>query len=64
MKPVKAVCDETFDGYMRAMATCSIRPCTCPSFSDSSTRLYRLKQMVKDYKVEGIVYHVLRGCLV
>lgn len=59
-----AVCDETFDGYMRAMATRSIRPCTCPSFSDSSTRLYRLKQMVKDYKVDGIVYHVLRGCLV
>lgn len=59
-----AVCDETFDGYMRAMATRSIRPCTCPSFSDSSTRLYRLKQMVKDYKVEGVVYHVLRGCLV
>lgn len=59
-----AVCDETFDGYMRAMATRSILPCTCPSFSDSSTRLYRLKQMVKDYKVEGVVYHVLRGCLV
>lgn len=59
-----AVCDQSFDGYMRAMATRSIRPCTCPTFLDSSTRIYRLKQMVRDHQVEGIVYHVLRGCLV
>ena len=59
-----AVWDHSFDGYIRAMATRSIRPCTCPTFFDSSTRIYRLKQMVKDHQVEGIVYHVLRGCLV
>ena len=59
-----AVWDQSFDGYMRAMATRSIRPCTCPTFWDSSTRIYRLKQMIKDHQVEGIVYHVLRGCLV
>ena len=59
-----AVCDQSFDGYMRAMATRSIRPCTCPTFLDSSTRIFRLKQMIKDNQVEGIVYHVLRGCLV
>ena len=59
-----AVWDHSFDGYIRAMATRSIRPCTCPTFFDSSTRIYRLKQMVKDHQVEGIVYHVPRGCLV
>ena len=59
-----AVWDRSFDGYIRAMATRSIRPCTCPTFWDSSTRIYRLKQMVKDHQVEGVVYHVLRGCLV
>ena len=59
-----AVSDRTFDGYMRAMAVRSIRPCTCPTFLDSSTRIYRLKQMIKDNQVEGVVYHVLRGCLV
>ena len=59
-----AVCDQSFDGYIRAMATRSIRPCSCPTFLDSSTRIYRLKQMIKDHQVEGIVYHVLRGCLV
>lgn len=59
-----AVWDHSFDGYMRAMATRSIRPCTCPTFWDSTTRIYRLKQMIKDHQVDGIVYHVLRGCLV
>lgn len=29
-----AVCDQSFDGYMRAMAIRSIRPCTCPTFQD------------------------------
>lgn len=59
-----AVNDMSFDGIMRAMANRSIRPCTCPTFLDSSTRIYRLKQMIKDNKVEGVIYHVLRGCLV
>lgn len=59
-----AVSDRTFDGYMRAMAVRSIRPCTCPTFLDSSTRIYRLKRMIRDNQVEGVVYHVLRGCLV
>lgn len=58
------VYDRSFDGYIRAMATRSIRPCTCPTFLDSQTRLHRLKQMIKDNHVEGVVYHVLRGCLV
>lgn len=59
-----AVWDQSFDGYIRAMATRSIRPCTCPTFWDSSTRIYRLKQMIRENQVEGVVYHVLRGCLV
>lgn len=59
-----AVCDQSFDGYLRALATRAIRPCTCPTFWDSSTRIYRLKQMIKNHQVDGIVYHVLRGCLV
>ncbi len=59
-----AIVDETIDGIMRAFANRSTRPCTCPSFIDNDRRIYRLKQMIKEYKVEGIIYHVLRGCLV
>lgn len=58
------VIDRSFDGMMRALASRYTRPCTCPVFVDNSQRIYRLKQMIKDYKVQGVIYHVLRGCLV
>lgn len=61
--PVTVV-DDSFDGMMRALAGRYTRPCNCPIFVDNRQRIYRLKQMVKNYNIQGIVYHVLRGCLV
>ncbi|MCD7778193.1 MAG: 2-hydroxyacyl-CoA dehydratase family protein [Clostridiales bacterium] len=58
------VTDKSFEGMMRALANRYIRPCTCPVFSDNSQRLYRIKQMIKTHQIEGVIYHVLRGCLV
>ena len=59
-----AVADRTLDGMLRALANRSTRPCTCPTFADNKRRLYRIRQLIKDYHIQGIVYHVLRGCLV
>lgn len=56
--------DESFDGLIRSLAIRSIRPCTCPTFVNNEQRIYRLKQMIEDYQIQGVVYHVLRGCLV
>lgn len=58
------VTDGSFDGMMRALANRYTRPCTCPVFVDNSQRIYRIKQLVKEHKAEGVIYHVLRGCLV
>jgi len=58
------VTESSFDGIMRALANRYIKPCTCPSFSDNRQRIYKLKQLIKDTKAEGVIYHVLRGCLV
>ena len=58
------IIDRSFDGMMRSLASRYTRPCTCPVFVDNSQRIYRLKQMIKDHKVQGVIYHVLRGCLV
>lgn len=58
------VTEPSFDGIMRALANRYIKPCTCPSFSDNKQRIYKLKQLIKDTKAEGVIYHVLRGCLV
>lgn len=59
-----AIIDQSVDGIMRALANKSTRPCTCPTFVDNKRRLYRIRQMIEDYKVQGVIYHVLRGCLV
>ena len=56
--------DDSFDGLIRALAVRAIRPCTCPTFADNKQRIYRIRQMIIDHQIEGVVYHVLRGCLV
>ncbi|MDK2937589.1 MAG: hypothetical protein PWP16_32 [Eubacteriaceae bacterium] len=58
------VVDQSFDGMMRALANRYTRPCTCPTFVNNDQRIFRIKQMIKDHQVEGVIYHVLRGCLV
>ena len=59
-----AIVDHTLDGMMRALSNRATRPCTCPTFTDNKRRLYRIRQLIQDYRIQGIVYHVLRGCLV
>lgn len=58
------VTDRSFDGMMRALAGRYTRPCTCPTFTDNRQRIFRIKQMIKDHQIQGVIYHVLRGCLV
>ena len=59
-----SVIDPGFDGMMRGLASRYTKPCTCPVFVDNSQRIYRIKQMLKEHQIQGIIYHVLRGCLV
>lgn len=59
-----AIVDSSLNGMMRALANRATRPCTCPTFADNRRRLYRVRQMIGDYHIQGVVYHVLRGCLV
>ncbi len=37
-------------------------PCSCPTFSNTVERRDRITRLVRDYKVEGVIYHVLKGC--
>ncbi len=59
-----ALVDRSVDGILRALANRATRPCTCPSFTDNRRRLYRVRQLIEDYQIQGVIYHVLRGCLV
>lgn len=56
--------DMSFDGLLRALANRYIKACTCPIFSENRQRIDRVVHMVKESRVQGVIYHVLRGCLV
>lgn len=57
------ITEKTTDGLVRAFANRYILPCTCPTFVDNEQRVFKLKQMIEDFQIDGVVYHVLRGCL-
>lgn len=49
---------------IRGIAARLIMPCTCPSFSPNEDRMYRLKQLIDKFRVDGVIYHVLKGCMI
>lgn len=56
--------DTSFDGLLRALANRYVKACTCPVFSENRQRIDRVLHMVRESRVQGVIYHVLRGCLV
>ena len=64
MSDPAVVVDESFDGMIRALANQAVRPCSCPTFVNNTERIYRIRQMISDYQIQGVICHVLRGCLV
>lgn len=51
-----------YDDMFDALADRSLMPCTCPVFTDATDRRVKLLRMIRDYRVEGVVHHVLKGC--
>ena len=49
---------------IRAIAARLIMPCTCPSFSPNEDRMFRLKQLAEKFRIDGVIYHVLKGCMI
>jgi benzoyl-CoA reductase/2-hydroxyglutaryl-CoA dehydratase subunit BcrC/BadD/HgdB len=50
---------------LKAIAERYVLPCTCPCFTSekgNQDRIDKLQTMVKDYKINGVIYHVIRGC--
>jgi len=45
-----------------AVAEKALLPSTCPCFTSHEDRLVRLKALVSDYAVDGVIYHNLRTC--
>lgn len=49
---------------LTALAARTLMPCICPSFAPNEDRLVTLRRMVATHRVDGVVYHVLKGCVV
>ncbi|MBW1963351.1 MAG: 2-hydroxyacyl-CoA dehydratase, partial [Deltaproteobacteria bacterium] len=48
---------------MVGIAARYLMPCVCPSFAPNEDRIYRLLRMVEEFNIDGIIYHVLKGCV-
>ncbi len=57
-----AIDERRLADMIHAIADRYLLPCSCPVFSDMSDRKNKLFTMIDDYNIEGVVYHVLKGC--
>jgi benzoyl-CoA reductase/2-hydroxyglutaryl-CoA dehydratase subunit BcrC/BadD/HgdB len=57
--------EKTTNDMLRAIAERYILPCTCPCFTSedgNKDRIDKLITQIKDYRIDGVIYHVIRGC--
>jgi benzoyl-CoA reductase/2-hydroxyglutaryl-CoA dehydratase subunit BcrC/BadD/HgdB len=52
----------TMKDMMNAIVERYLLPVTCPCFTPNDQRLDVILKMVKDFRIDGVVYHQLRGC--
>jgi benzoyl-CoA reductase/2-hydroxyglutaryl-CoA dehydratase subunit BcrC/BadD/HgdB len=56
--------ERTINDQMLGIASRYLAPCVCPSFSPNDDRLTLIQRMITDFAVDGVLYHVLKGCVV
>ena len=54
--------ENTISDMYRAIAERYLFPCTCPCFSPNDERCDLILNKIKDFKIDGVVFHVLKGC--
>lgn len=55
----------TVSDMLKAIAERYVLSCTCPCFTSedgNQDRIDKLQTLIKDFKVDGVIYHVIRGC--
>jgi benzoyl-CoA reductase/2-hydroxyglutaryl-CoA dehydratase subunit BcrC/BadD/HgdB len=58
------ITERSMTDMMVGIAARYLMPCVCPSFAPNEDRLFRLLQMVEEFDIDGIIYHVLKGCVI
>jgi benzoyl-CoA reductase/2-hydroxyglutaryl-CoA dehydratase subunit BcrC/BadD/HgdB len=57
-----AVDELSMPELLKAVADRYLLPCTCPCFTPNADRMEKVLQMIEDFQVDGVLYHVLTGC--
>lgn len=57
-----AMDEGTLNDMMMAIAERYVLPCSCPMFSNTLERRDKLLQLIEEAQVEGVIYHILKGC--
>lgn len=55
--------EENLNDMISAIADRYLKPCTCPCLTPNNDRKRKLLEMVRDFKVDGVVYQAFSGCL-
>jgi benzoyl-CoA reductase/2-hydroxyglutaryl-CoA dehydratase subunit BcrC/BadD/HgdB len=56
--------ERTLRSQMAGLASRYLMPCVCPSFTPNEDRIVKLVRMIQAHGVDGVLYHVLKGCVV
>ena len=56
--------ERTLNDQMIGIASRYLAPCICPSFSPNEDRLTIINKLVSESAVDGVLYHVLKGCVI
>jgi benzoyl-CoA reductase/2-hydroxyglutaryl-CoA dehydratase subunit BcrC/BadD/HgdB len=54
--------ETTRNALLEAVADRYMFPCTCPCFTPNNERETNILRKIKDYRADGVVFHVLKGC--
>lgn len=53
----------TINQMMSAISERYLMPSVCPCFIKSEDRMDKILDMIKEYKIDGVIYHTLRLCV-
>jgi len=56
--------EKNLNDQMLGVASRYLAPCVCPSFTPNDDRVTLIQRMITDFAVDGVLYHVLKGCVV
>ncbi len=59
---IVAIDELSLSELLMSVADRYLLPCTCPCFTPNEDRVKKVLQMLEEFNVDGVIYHILSGC--